>query len=252
MLRTTGKVIIDYNPSDEYHWIYEHVLTRDDAEFFQTTYLDNPYLEPSVIAEIERLKEVDENYWRVYGLGERAVGRSTILTHYTIAETRPEGFKLLNYGLDFGFTNDPTAIVAVYTDGRGFYLEELCYATGMTNADISRFLRDTAEAGVAVIADSAEPKSIHEIHGHGLNVHPARKGPDSIRAGLQFMQSRPLAVSAASENLIKELRNYKWSEDKNGRLLNVPVAGNDHLIDAARYALMWNQSKPNFGKYVLG
>ena len=131
MLRTTGRAIIDYNPSDEFHWIYDHVLTRDDHEFFQTTYLDNPFLPEATVAEIERLKEADPDYWRVYGLGERGVSRATILTHWKQVPQVPEGWKLMCLGLDFGYTNDPTAIVKVYTDGHAFCLDEVCYATGL-------------------------------------------------------------------------------------------------------------------------
>lgn len=253
ILRTTEKIIIDFNPSDEFHWIYDHVLTRDDHEFFQTTYRDNPYLSEVVVKEIERLQEADPNYWRVYGLGERGVSRSTILTHWKQVDQIPEGWKLLNYGLDFGYTNDPTAIVAVYTDGHGFCLDEICYATGLTNSAISQTLRDAGVArGDMVVADSAEPKSIDEIHGNGFNVHPARKGRDSVRSGLDFLRSRPLLVTSRSINGIKELRNYKYKEDKNGRQLNEPVDAFNHFVDASRYAITFNQTNPNFGRYAIG
>ena len=258
IMRTTGipggpAIIIDYNPSDEYHWIYEHVLTRDDHEFFKTTYKDNPFLPASTIKEIERLQEADPDYWRVYGLGERGVSRSTILTHWKTVPQVPDGWSLLNLGLDFGYTNDPTAIVKVYTDGHGFCLDEVCYATGLTNAAIAQTLRDAEIGKAMIVADSAEPKSIDEIHGHGFNIHPARKGPDSVRAGIDFLRSRPLFITERSVNGIKELRNYKYKEDKNGRQLNEPLSnGFDHFVDASRYAITWNQTNPNFGRYALG
>lgn len=253
ILRTTGRIIIDYNPSDEFHWIYDHVLTRDDHTFFQTTYKDNPHLPQSTIDEIERLKDADENYWRVYGLGERGTSRATIFTHWKQTAQVPEGWKLLCYGLDFGYTNDPTAIVGVYTDGEGFCLDELCYATGLTNAAISSTLREAGVSRTAmVVADSAEPKSIDEIHGHGFNMHPARKGPDSVRSGIDYMRSRPLLITERSVNGIKELRNYKYKEDKNGRQLNEPVDAFNHFVDAARYAITFNQTNPNYKTYALG
>ena len=256
-LRTTGipggpAIIIDYNPSDEFHWIYDHVLTRDDHEFFQTTYRDNPYLTPTTVAEIERLQDADPDYWRVYGLGERGVSRATILTHWKQVPQVPDGWKLMTVGLDFGYTNDPTAIVKVYTDGHGFCLDEICYATGLTNADISRTLKEAEVGKTMVVADSAEPKSIDDIHGHGINVHPARKGRDSVRSGIDFLRSRPLLITERSLNGIKELRNYKWKEDKNGRQINEPVDAFNHFIDATRYAITWNQTNPNFGQYALG
>ena len=253
LLRTTGRVLIDYNPSDEFHWIYDEVIPREDAAFFQTTYQDNPFLPQSVVLEIERFKEADENFWRVYGLGERGASQATVFTHWKEVDQIPNEFKPLNYGLDFGYTNDPTAIVQTFTDGHGFAVDELCYATRLTNSDISKVLRDSGVSrSDVIICDSAEPKSIDEIHAHGFNTHGARKGKDSVKNGIQFLHSRPLLVTARSVNVIKELRNYKWKEDKNGKQLNEPVDSFNHAIDAMRYAITFNQTNPNFGSYAIG
>jgi phage terminase large subunit len=253
LLRTTGRVLIDYNPSDEFHWIYDEVIPREDAAFFQTTYKDNPFLPESVVMEIERFKEADENFWRVYGLGERGASQATVFTHWKEIDQIPNEFKPLNYGLDFGYTNDPTAIVQTFTDGHGFAVDELCYATRLTNSDISKVLRDSGVSrSDVIICDSAEPKSIDEIHAHGFNTHGARKGKDSVKNGIQFLHSRPLLVTARSVNVIKELRNYKWKEDKNGKQLNEPVDSFNHAIDAMRYAITFNQTNPNFGSYAIG
>jgi phage terminase large subunit len=253
LLRTTGRVLIDYNPSDEFHWIYEEVIPREDAEFFRTTYKDNPFLPQSVVMEIERFKTADENFWKVYGLGERGTSTATIFTHWKEINQIPNEYKLLTTGVDFGYTNDPTAIVRVYTDGHGFAVDELCYATRLTNADIAKVLRDNqVNRSDVVICDSAEPKSIDEIHAHGFNTHGARKGKDSVKNGIQFLHSRPLLVTARSVNLIRELRNYKWKEDKNGKQLNEPVDSFNHAIDAMRYAITFNQTNPNFGSYAIG
>ena len=253
LLRTTGRVLLDYNPSDEFHWIYEEVIPREDAEFFRTTYKDNPFLPESVVLEIERFKTADENFWKVYGLGERGTSQATIFTHWKEINQIPNEFKLLNIGLDFGYTNDPTAIVRVYTDGHGFAVDELCYATRLTNSDIAKVLRDNqVNRSDVVICDSAEPKSIDEIHAHGFNTHGARKGKDSVKNGIQFLHSRPLLVTARSVNLIRELRNYKWKEDKNGKQLNEPVDSFNHAIDAMRYAITFNLTNPNFGSYAIG
>jgi len=253
LLRTTGRVLIDYNPSDEFHWIYEEVIPREDAEFFRTTYKDNPFLPESVVLEIERFKTADENFWKVYGLGERGTSTATIFTHWKEINQIPNEYKLLTTGVDFGYTNDPTAIVRVYTDGHGFAVDELCYATRLTNSDIAKVLRDNqVNRSDVVICDSAEPKSIDEIHAHGFNTHGARKGKDSVKNGIQFLHSRPLLVTARSVNLIRELRNYKWKEDKNGKQLNEPVDSFNHAIDAMRYAITFNQTNPNFGSYAIG
>jgi phage terminase large subunit len=105
LFRTNEKVILDYNPSEEFHWIYDQVLTRSDVEFYQTTYKDNPFLGDVIKQEIERLKEIDENYWRVYGLGERGQSRSLVYTFQTCKEI-PKEAKIVSYGLDFGFSSE--------------------------------------------------------------------------------------------------------------------------------------------------
>lgn len=253
MLRTTFKIIIDFNPSFEFHWIYDELIPREDADFFQTTYLDNPFLGEETIAEIERLKNTDENFWRVYGLGERGASVATIFNHWKSFDNIPADYKLMNYGLDFGYTNHPSCLVAVYTNGEGFILDELIYATGFTNSRIAEEMRI---AGVGphdvIIADCAEPKSIDEIHGFNFNIHSCRKGADSVRSGLDYMKSHPLGITAGSVNGIKEFRNYKYKEDRNGKILNTPVPAFDHFMDASRYAITFNQTNPNFGNYAIG
>jgi phage terminase large subunit len=159
---------------------------------------------------------------------------------------------LANYGLDFGYSADPTSIVAVYTDGNGFCFDEIAYANNMSNADIGRILNQRNPDRVMVVADSAEPKSIQEIRGYGQNIVASQKGADSVRSGIQFLQGKPMYITGRSTNMVKEIRNYKWQEDRNGKVLNVPVDANNHTIDAARYAATFNRLRPNFGKYVLG
>lgn len=255
LMRTTWKAIIDFNPSDEFHWIYDHVLTRDDCDFFQTTYLDNPFIDEEVKREIERLKEADENYWRVYGLGERGVSRSLIYNHWKEVTDIPQGYKLATVGVDFGFTNNPTAIGGVYTDGHGTFFDLWQYATGMNNADIARSIQNKLtelqeSSRTLVVADSAEPKSIAEIRGWGVNITPSQKGADSVRAGIQYLQSRPMYVRG--EAVVKELKSYKYQTDRNGIITNEVQKDNDHALDAWRYAATHNKLKPNYGKYVIG
>jgi phage terminase large subunit len=159
-IRTNERIILDFNPSDEFHWIYDKVIPREDCDFFQTTYLDNPFLEPSLIKEIERLKGTDENYWKIYGLGERGQSRSLIFD-FTTCETIPDTAKLLGMGLDFGYSNDPTSLVKTYIDGDFMYVEELLYRTEMTNQDIGKqFELLGLDRRQEIWADSAEPKSI--------------------------------------------------------------------------------------------
>ena len=249
IFRTTEKIVIDYNPSEEFHWIYDKVLTRDDVHFFQTTYKDNPFLNQVVVEEIERLQDIDENYWRVYGLGERGKSRSLVFTFRTIKDI-PTTAKLIAKGLDFGYTNDPTAIVETFIDGDNMYVNELLYRTGMTNQDIAKQLQTIGiDRREEVFCDSAEPKSIEEIYRMGWNVKPTIKG--SVNIGIDMIRRYKLFVTERSINLIKELRNYKYIEDKNGQLTNKPVDAFNHGLDALRYSVVNRLSRPNYGTYAI-
>ncbi len=249
VFRTTEQIVIDYNPSDEFHWIYDKVLTREDCSFYKTTYKDNPFLPTSIVEEIERLKDTDDNYWRVYGLGERGQSRSLIFDFVTIAKI-PDQAKLVSYGLDFGFSNDPTALVGTYMLDDNIYLEELLYRTGLTNQDIAKEL---GKLGIdrrdEVYADSAEPKSIEEIHRMGWNVKPTAKG--AINQGIDLLRRYRLHVKDTSSNIIKEMRNYKYIEDKDGSLTNKPVDKYNHACDAIRYSVINKLARPNYGKYAI-
>jgi len=249
-LRTTDKIIMDYNPSDEFHWIYDEVIPRDDASFYKSTYLDNPFLNAETINEIERLKETDENYWRVYGLGERGKSRATIFESSIYTEL-PEGCKQVAWGIDWGFSSDPTALVKVWIRDNELYIEEFLYSGGMTNSDIMAHMK---ECGITrheeIIADSAEPKAIHEIHRGGFNIKPAKKGPDSIRIGIDLMRRHKLFIKDTSLNVQKEFRNYKWKTDKNKRTLPVPVDSWNHAVDAVRYVCL-NKLLRKTGTYTI-
>ncbi len=250
IFRTDGRIILDYNPSESFHWIYDRVIPREDCDFYQTTYRDNPFLDEKIKQEIERLKETDDDYWRIYGLGERGMSRATVFQFGT--SEIPQEAKLLSYGLDFGFTNDPSAIVAIYQHGDNLYLDELLYRTGMTNRDLHHHLQSLGlDRRDEIFADSAEPKSIEELHRFGWNVKPTAKGQDSINAGIDILKRHKIFATARSNNLIKELQNYKWTEDKNGNLLNKPIDVMNHALDAARYAVYNKLSKPNYGRYSI-
>jgi phage terminase large subunit len=251
IFRTTGKIILDYNPSDEFHWIYDRVKVREDAEFHITTYKDNPFLESQIIQEIERLKDVDENYWKIYGLGEVGAAKSLIF-NFNLIDTIPENAKFISYGLDFGFTNDPTALVKVYLHDTNLYVKELLYRTGMTNQDIAKEL-DRLEIGrrEEIFADASEPKSIEEIYRMGWNIKKADKPQGSVNLGIDMLRRYTLNVTKDSLNLIKEGRNYKYKEDKNGNILNEPADAFNHTMDALRYAIFMKLSKPNYGKYAV-
>ena len=249
VFRTNGRIILDYNPSDTFHWIYDRVIPRDDADFYQTTYLDNPFLDDTIIQEILRLKETDEHYWRVYGLGERGTNRAQVFQFTTIQKI-PDQAKFLSLGLDFGFTNDPSALVGCYQEGNNLYFEELLYSTRLTNQDLDREFKKL-EIGRydEIYGDSAEPKSIEELHRMGWNIKPTAKGADSVNAGIDMLKRYKIHILGA--NLMKEMENYKWMEDKNGNLLNKPEDKWNHLIDALRYGIYNKLSKPNYGRYTI-
>ena len=254
-LRTTFKIIIDFNPSDEYHWLYTQIIDakRDDVDFHISTYKDNPFLEKEVIKEIERLKEVDENLWRVFGKGQRGVATETIFPSFQIIDKPIENAKLIAYGLDFGFSADPTTLIAVYKYDLDLYIDELIYERGLTNQDIARRIKELGiERNVECFADSSEPKSIEEIYRmQAINIKPAKKGADSIRIGIDVMKRHKLNITKRSINTIKEFRNYKWIKDKNNEITNKPIDAFNHSIDAVRYVCLNKLMVSYSGKYYI-
>lgn len=235
-VRTTGTIFLDWNPDTEYWYEKRGIASRTDTVEIHSTYKDNPFLGEVQIAEIEA-NRADENWWRVYGLG--LVGRTegVIFKRWQIVGEIPADARLLARGLDFGFTNDPTAIVDVYQQDGKLWLQEVCYQRGLTNDRIADILR--GKEGWT-IADSAEQKSITEIRNYGIrNIEPAVKGKDSIRAGIDILQRYDLMVTEDSAHLIEELEQYKWKTDRiTGASLNEPEDKNNHAIDAIRYVAL--------------
>ena len=234
-VRTARSILIDWNPDAEFWYEQQGLNLREDTTEIVTTYLDNPYLGEQQIAAIEAYKS-DARWWKVYGLGETGSFKGLIYTNWTQCTSVPQNARLIGRGLDFGYNADPTAIVAVYMMDGELYLDEECYAPGMTNDRIAQVL--TGKPGI-IVADSAEPKSIAEIRNYGVRgIEPATKGQDSVRNGIQVVQRYRLNVTQRSLNLIRELRNYKWAEDRvTGELLNEPAKNEhfDHALDAVRY-----------------
>lgn len=252
LVRTETKVFLDYNPSDSHHWIYDKVITREDCTFIKSTYLDNPFLGAELVKEIERLRGTDEEYWKIYGLGERGFSKSIIFSDIQIVGQVSEDAKLIATGLDFGYTNDPTALIEVYEHEDSLIFNELIYERGLTNQDIASRLHSFGlDRRRPIFADSAEPKSIEEIYRLGFNIKPASKGKDSINIGIDLLKRYKLKVTANSSSLINEFNNYKWSEDKNGYLLNKPIDNYNHAIDAIRYAIIMTKARPNIGRYSI-
>ncbi len=233
-VRTSQFIYLDWNPVAEF-WFEEHVKGRNDVDHLVMTYKDNEALDESIIASIEQRKG-RLGWWRVYGMGLIGAIEGRIYKDWKIIDEIPHEARLERYGLDFGYTNDPSAIIAIYYYNGGWIFEEKVYKKGMSNKEIAETLKMMKEK--LVVADSAEPKSIDEIRAYGLNVQAAKKGKDSVRTGIQLVQDQPISVTKSSTNLLKEYRNYLWITDKNGKILNEPEKGNDHLLDAMRYAMI--------------
>lgn len=258
VIRTKRKIVLDYNPSYEQHWIYDKVITRDDCDFIKSTYKDNPFLDQSIVDEIERLEPTprniaqgtaDEVAWKIYGLGVRAAHRGLIYSKINIVKDLPpqEEWKKVFYGLDFGFTNDPTAFVQVVLAHGELYFKQLIYKRRLTNIinpenpnqmSIEQLFIDLGiPKEASIYADSAEPKSIADLQGCGYNVIAAEKGPDSVKAGIDTILRYKGHITEDSMDGIKEKNNYKWKEDGNGNPTNTPVDDWNHFWDAARYAV---------------
>lgn len=235
-IRTSKEVWIDYNPTHEF-WAHTELMKDEDSEFTILTYKDNEALSDAIIKEIEKAREKAktssywDNWWKVYGLGEIGSLEGVIFSNWKQIDRIPDDARLLGYGLDFGYTNDPTAIIEVYNYNDKRILNEICYQSGLVNSDIATFL----SKNIITYADSAEPKSIEEIRRTGKMIKGVTKGSDSINFGIQIMQNQEYLITSNSTNLIKEFRYYSWDKDKNGKTLNKPIDNFNHGIDAVRY-----------------
>ena len=252
-IRTKKEVYLDFNPANEF-WVHKELKDEPDSDFLILTYKDNEALDNSIVQQIEknRLKAETSaywaNWWRVYGLGEIGMLEGVIFSNWKTIDTLPKDAKLIGIGLDFGYTNDPTAIIEIYNYNGTRILNELKYQTGMLNSDIAKEL----PKHVPVYADSSEPKSIEEIKRYGITIKGVTKGKDSINYGIDVMQRQEYLVTSNSVNLIKELRAYCWDTDKAGTRLNKPIDTNNHAIDALRYHEMETLGlNSNYGKYHI-
>lgn len=243
MVRTRELIIIDWNPTSEF-WAYTEVMPHRDHDFLTLTYNDNEALSKEIVEDIESHK-ANKQWWRVYGLGllgevEGKVFKAWNTDLYDV----PHEAKLEGRGLDFGYSNDPTALVNVYKYNGGFILEEVLYQKGLSNKQIADVILNLPDPQVTVYADSSEPKSIDEIRSFGVNIIAAQKGQGSVNQGIAFIQDQRISVPKASLNLIKEYRNYMWETDKDGRILNKPIDIFNHCMDAIRYRMetYWRNS----------
>lgn len=232
LLRTKEYAWIDWNPVSEFYMYTDYIDKRPDVDFEILTYLDNEALDKSIVYEIESRKE-NKQFWQVYGLGLLGEAEGRIYTGWQIIDDIPHEARLERYGLDFGYSNDPSSIVAIYYYNGGYILDEITYQKGLSNKQISDIIKNLPNA--LVIADSAEPKSIDEIKSYGINILPVTKGQDSVMQGIQYVKDQRISITKRSVNGIKEYRNYLWKTDKEGRIINVPIDLWNHFLDAMRY-----------------
>lgn len=253
-MRTAQFKILDYNPSfSEDHWITKLNEERGVYHFI-TTYRDNPFLEQTIIDEIESLQRKSPTLWQIYGLGKRAIVEGIVFPRIEQVAEVPDWCKSEFIGIDFGYTNDPTAIVKVgyavnADDEECLFVDEICYRTRMTTGDICDALRPYRN--MTIDAESADPRLIDEIHKSGARIYPVKKGTGSIEAGIARMQTFRIFVTARSLNVLKEFRNYTYAQDKDGRWLNIPIDAYNHAIDAVRYVVMSELMSVPRGKFRL-
>lgn len=264
-IRTSDTIWLDFNPTNEF-WYHTEVKQDDDLEELILTYKDNEALSPAIIKEIEKAKDKAyfnaslephllfgpqniknkywHNWWKVYGWGMVGTLDGVIFTNWQQVSGIPREARLIGYGMDFGYTNDPTTLIAAYYYNGSVIWDEVIYQTGLTNGDIAKMMKSAGVTRTAyVVADSAEPKSIAEINLYGFSVKPADKGPDSVRFGIDILQESEFFVTSRSVNIISELRKYMWDKDSEGRALGKPIDAFNHAIDPMRYLAIDKLSK---------
>jgi len=240
-VRTKDFIFLDWNPSSEFWYYTELKDKRNDIEELTLTYLDNEALSDDIVKSIEQRRN-RKGWWAVFGEGKLGEVEGKIYKDWKIIDEVPHEARLERYGLDFGYTNDPTAIVALYYYNGGYIVDEITYQKGLSNKQIADILKN--EEQIMVIADSAEPKSIDEIRSYGVNITGAKKkkerfgGEQSyLKWSIGLVQEQRISITKRSINIIREYRNYLWEVDKNGRVENTPEKGFDHSLDAIRYAV---------------
>jgi phage terminase large subunit len=239
-LRTKEVIFIDFNPADEYSWVYE-VADKAGNKLIISTYLNNlANLTKEQIAEIEGLKDADENLWKVFGLGLRGTSSETIYTHWKMCDELPMRGEIV-YGQDFGY-NVPSALLRIEFFDGAVYWDEIIYESKLTTGDlIERYKSvDMSKTG-NIYCDAAEPKTIEELCRAGYNAISADK---DVTEGIRKVKSMPLYITKRSANLLKEIRSYKWKTDRDGKVLDEPVKFNDHALDAGRYGTFTHLHAP--------
>ena len=252
-IRTRKKSIIAYNPSfGTTNYIFTEIHTHPEADLFISTYKDNPFLEKQLVEEIERLQFINPEYYKIYGLGLPGNNVGTIFS-INIVDAIPDEAEFVAFGMDYGFSVDPSTLVCIAKLDKDLYIDEFLYKKGMVTSDIIAELKRLDIGRNEIWGDSSEPRLIEEIYRSGFNIKPVKKGKDSVRLGIDLMQQYRLNVTKRSMNTIKEFSEYVWMVDKNGNFENIPVDYSNHSIDAIRYVVMerLNAKKIRAGQYDI-
>ena len=241
-IRTDNDIYLDYNPTSSF-WVHSEVLSQPNTELLILTYKDNQALSNEIVKQLEanREKAKTSTYWenwcRVYLDGLVGSVEGTIFNDYEVIDKIPEESFLLGYGLDFGYSQDPAALIALYKYNDQIVVDEVVYQTGLLNSELASIMKQN-NITEEVFADSAEPKSIHELKRFGFKVKPVEKGKDSINYGIQILQQKHMLVTRRSKNLLDEFSKYMWKKDKNGGYDTTPIDSYNHACDALRYIAM--------------
>lgn len=247
-VRTKKFTFLDYNPSAPFY-AHTELIGNEGVDFLIVTYKDNEFLNEKIVKEIESWEQKAAtsdyyaNRWKVMGLGQLGIQSGAIYNDWKEIDSLPENAELLGSGLDFGFTNDPSALVSVYRYDGEIIVDEVIYQKGLLNSQLAALIKSSNSKNGVIYADSAEPKSIAELKYYGLTVLPVVKGKDSITYGIGLIQEQPFKVTSRSINLIKELQNYIWMKDKDGKQLSVPIDTYNHILDGLRYFFLMKFSK---------
>lgn len=246
-IRTKKRSYIDYNPNNEF-WVHTDLIGKPNVTLIISDHRHNTFLDQKIHDKIEAID--DPELYKVYARGLTGKLEGVIFRDYNVISGIDPDAKLIGYGLDFGFSNDPTALVSLYSHSGELIIDELIYDKGLLNVRISDLMRELGVNG-RIVADSAEPKSIAELSAYGWQIEGAKKGPDSIRQSINTLKRYKLNVTQRSNNLKKELNGYKWKQNKDGKLDNEPVDFLNHAIDALRYASLNILDNPTSGRYAF-
>lgn len=235
-IRTTKKIFIDYNPSARF-WVHEELIGRKDVKLIISDHRHNPFLSKEMHNKIEEID--DPEFFKVYARGKTGKLQGLVYSNWTLVDEMPYPYKYRWLGLDFGFVNDPTAMIDIRLSSGELWIDELIYDKGMLNSDIANKAFELGiDRNVDIVADSAEPKSIAELNAYGFRVEPAQKGNDSVKSGIDILKRYKLNITRRSANIRSEISKYRWKVDKDGQITNIPIDMFNHALDAIRYVAL--------------